>query len=514
MLFIEVTAAVDAAGTQQSFYFATAGDNHKGKTTEATDTPANTFFKDKLLDPGTIGINAYSNGRTGGFTKLDTGQIDLNNINGTFDIWRTYNFASLPVVIRSGSQTAAYPAGVTTLLNGTADAIETTFKRTTIRLRDKQYIFQVPLLTTQYAGTNVLPAGLEGTASDIKGKVKPRVYGSVKNILPPCVNTSLLTYQVSDGAVSDISAVYDKGVLITKGADYANSTLLQAAAPGAGTYITCFAEGYFRLGTSPTGQVTADVLQGANAAARTTAQIMKAICLAAGLSAGSISVADVTALDTANSSVIGVWIDSAGSVQSILDTVAASVGGWYGFDSTGVLRMGQLTAPSGTPLFSLYEYNILQGIELKPAKDTGMPVWRATVNYNKMWQVQNDSDFAGAVATARRALLKEEFRSEPSSDVSIKTQWTLADEYTVDTLLTVQADAAAEAARLLALFKVRRDVFEIPIALSIFTQYNPTIMSVISVQHPRFEMSAGKLFRLLGYRIELANNRVVLTLWG
>jgi hypothetical protein len=42
-------------------------------------------------------------------------------------------------------------------------------------------------------------------------------YGVVKNVPAPCVNTSKLIYQVNDGAVDSIDAVYDRGVPLLVG---------------------------------------------------------------------------------------------------------------------------------------------------------------------------------------------------------------------------------------------------------------------------------------------------------
>ena len=149
-----------------------------------------------------------------------------------------------------------------------------------MRLKDKQQIFTLPALAVRYAGSNVLPDGLEGTSTDLKGKVKPRTFGAVFNVPPPLANTAKLTYEV--GPCQSISSVYDRGLALTPGADFATSALLQAASPAVSTYITCLAEGYFRLGSTPAGQITADVAQGATAANQTVGQIIKQLALNAG----------------------------------------------------------------------------------------------------------------------------------------------------------------------------------------------------------------------------------------
>lgn len=507
MILIELTAAVDSAGTLQTFYLST-----DSFVTAPADTPANTAFTPCLIVPGSLGIHAFADGRTGGATKLETGDIVIANVDGQFDAWLNYSFDGRPVVIRTGTS-GAYPGAFPAVLTGTVESIEADWRKLTIRLRDKQWLLQKPALTTLYAGSNSLPNGLEGVAGDLKGKPKPKVYGTVFNVAPPFVNTSKLTYQVSNSAVTDIAAVYDRGALITKGADYATNALLQAAAPAAGTYITCFAEGYFRLGTTPAGQITADVVQGAAVANRTVAQIIKLLALDAGLTSGEISAADVTALDSANSSVVGIYLDGSITYQQAIDQFAASVGAWYGFDAAGVLRMGQLASPSGTPVLTLYDYDVHDGIERRPLKDNGVPVWRATVRHTKLFTVQ-PTDLAGAVTAPTRAYLAEPYRYESAEDTAIKTQWLLAQPLSVDTLLTVAADAATEAARLLALHKVRRDLFDVPVTLDILTNNSLKLMDVVAVQLARFGMDSGKSFRLIGIRVELDKSRVILSLWG
>lgn len=508
MITIELTGAIDAAGTLQTFYYST-----DRFVTKPTDTPANTAFTPNVLDAGSIGVHSFSDGMTAGTTKFEVGEVVLANSDGSLDALLEYSFDGRSIVIRSGDPTDAYPSAWSTVYSGTMDGVEPTWDKIVIRMRDKQYILNLPVLTTTYAGNNSLPNGLEGTVDDLKGKVKCRTYGKVYNIVPNFVNTSKLTYQCNDGAVASIDAVYDKGAAFTPGADYANSTLLQAAATAAGTFDTCIAEGYFRLGTTPAGLVTADVTQGANAAARTVAQIVKSLALSAGLASGEISSADVTALDTANASVVGIYLNDETTFQAAMDQLLNSVGAYAGFDGPGVLRMGVLLTPTGTAVVSLQEYNIFDGIELRKPKNNGIPIWRAVVNHSKIYSVQG-SDLAGGVTTPRRAYLQSEYRSIKSDDTSIKTQWLLSNEYSVNTLLTNSTDATTEANRLLALYKVRRDLLDIPCDASVFYDNSLKLGDVVEVVVDRFTYTSGKKFRLIGYNLDLTTNTVILQVWG
>lgn len=505
MILIELTAAIDAAGTTQTFYLST-----DSFVTAPTDTPANTAFTPCLMSPGSLGMNAYSDGRTSGATRLETGEIVVANADGQFDAWLNYSFDGRACVIRSGID-GAYPAAFPAVLTGTVDSIEADWRKIVIRLRDKAWLLELPAFEGRYLGNNSLPNGLEGTADDLKGRVKPRAYGRVMNIAPPCVNTSRLIYET--GLCNSVDALYDRGLALTAGAVYTSQVDMEANAPTAGQYRAWPAGGYVRLGSTPTGLITADVTQGAAASNRTCAQMLKHLAEDAGLTSGEISSADVTALDSANSNVLGIWLEGEITFREAMDKIVTSIGAWYGFDSAGVLRMGQLTAPGGTPVLTLYDFDIHDGIERRPLKDNAVPIWRAVCRHTRNWTVQA-SDLAGAVTDARRAILAEQWRAENSDDTAIKTQWLLAEELERDTLLTSAANAATEAARLLALYKVRRDLYDVPVTLDILTAYSLKLMDVVELQLSRFGMGGGKSFRIIGIRVELDKHRAILSLWG
>ena len=273
------------------------------------------------------------------------------------------------------------------------------------------------------------------------------------------------------------------------------------------------AEALFRLGTSPSGQVTADVTEGANAAARTAGQVLRRMAIATGLTAGEINAADVAALDALNSSVVGIVVDGDSAGQAAMDLVAASVGAWYGFDGMGMLRMGVLTAPTGTPALELLEFDIGAEIERRPARDNGIPAWRVVVNYARNWTVQN-SDIAGSVTPARRSFLGLANRSANSVDATVKVKYLLSDELTADTLLATAAAAQTEADRLKGLYAVRRDIFEVPVDARLLQKTPLFFMDVVRVTYGRFGLDAGKLFRVIGIRPELKDQKVTLSLWG
>lgn len=509
MILVEITAAVDAAGTVTTLYLA---DSHF--ITAPTDTPANTAFLQVLTEPGSIGLHAYSDGKTtGGATKLETGEIVVANVDGQFDGWLDYGFDGRKVTIRYGSG-GIYPDDFQTLFTGTLEGQpEVTWGQIVFRLRDKQYLFTAPALTTRYAGTNVLPLGFEGTPADVLGKVKPVVLGAVFNVPAVLVNTSKFTYQLNDGPLASVGAVYDSGLALTFGTDFATKELMQAAAPAAGAYNTCLAEGFIQLGSTPAGLVTADAVQGASSADRTVGQILRRLA-ARTVSLPEISAADVSALDAVSNALAGIWLaDESTTIQSAMDQVAASIGAWYSFDEQGVLRMGVLAEPAGDPVFEIQAHHAWEAIERRPARDNDVPVWRLSLKYGRNWSVQT-SGLAGAVSADRRAYLSLASRSVVASDGDVKKKHLLATDMIVDGLLVNAADAATEANRQLQLQKANRSIFDVPMSLDVLAGAPVSLMSVVRLTVPRFGLDAGKLFRVIGRRLDLATNQITFTVWG
>jgi hypothetical protein len=174
--------------------------------------------------------------------------------------------------------------------------------------------------------------------------------------------------------------------------------------------------------------------------------------------------------------------------------------------------MGRLEAPGGPPVCDLQDLDVLD-IERRPARDGDLPAWSYTVRHSRLWAVQG-SDLAAGVGAARRAYLASEYRAERAEDATVKVQRLLAAEETADTLLTSAADAAAEASRRLALFKARRDFFDVTVPADLLATPGLRIGAVVKLTNLRFGLSAGRLFLVLGLKLELARNRATLTLWG
>jgi hypothetical protein len=482
------------------------------------------YYSPRIRQPANFRRDIFSTGTTGGSSRIGWGELVLVNLDGDLDGLADWGFDGRSVVLRIGDDGAAY-GSFTTVLTGTVEQAEYTWDAVTFRIRDRQEELDKAIQANKYGGTNSLPSGLDGTADDIKGQPKPLAWGRVYNVAPPAVNTSRLVYQVNDGAVSDVPACYDRGVSLTRGADYTSQADMEVNSPAAGNYRVWPAGGYFRLGSSPSGQITADVVQGSTAAACTVGQIVKAIVTGpGGIALADVVTSDITALDAANPAEVGVWVADHTNIREVLDQLAASVGAWWGFDRQGRFRIRRFEAPSGSPVVTLKSFGQMAttasdgdilSLERVASNDTGrgVPAYRVTLSYGKNWTTQAN-DLAGSVTAARRAWLAEEFRTVVSTDTAVQVPHLLAEALEFESLIVDPTAAQAEADRLLTLHKTRRD------RLKVSVKFGPDVAGlidlgdVVSVQINRFGYSAGKLFRVTGLGYDAAASVLDMDLWG
>jgi hypothetical protein len=486
-----------------------------GFTTRGTDTPANTLIEGRVRQPALLRRDIFDIGTTGGASRVGFGELVLANEDGALDAFRTYGLDGRELVVRVGDPTAAYPAGWSVLFRGTMEQADTSLSDVTIRLRDRQAFAEQPLQRTRFGGTNQLPDGTDGTEGDLKDKPKPILLGWVYNIKPPCVNTSRLIYQVHDGAIRDVMAVYDSGALLARDVDYTDSVELFAQEPAPGTYRVLKAGGLFRVGSSPIGQLTCDAVQGEWPVDRTASAMFRRVLEDyAGVDPADIASADLTALDAQAPYQLGFWYEQPVQVQDVLDQIAASVGAWWASDTDGTLRIVRLDAPSGTPALSILPDQVLQFRRIPTSDaDRSLPVHRVTVQCRRNYTVQT-SGLVGSVRPARRARLANAWQDATATDPAVLTVHPLSPERTVQTGMACFADGVTEAARLLALYGTARDRYELTIATDTATLGAIDLGAVVEFTFPRYDLASGRLFRVIGYELNPVAATASVTLWG
>lgn len=271
-----------------------------------------------------------------------------------------------------------------------------------------------------------------------------------------------------------------------------------------------------RLGTKPVKAITVDATAQASAANQTTAQALKAIALDAGIDAGAIESADVTALDAAAPQPVAEYLPTGDtrSARSVMDVVAASVGAWYAFDATGRLRMGRLIAPSGTPALTLTEDSIFEVQRTQAGDDgSGVPTWRCTVRYAPSIVVQTTDQLVGSVTDDQAGFVSRELREVASEDETVLDVHPGAPERMFDTRLLTEADAADEATRRQSLYGTRRDLLRVRVPLTAAVAGAP-LGGVVSITWPKLGLAAGRSTLLIGMETEWARDQAWLLLWG
>lgn len=514
MIYVVELQYLDTAdSTLKTAYYAT-----EGFASKPSATPANVYFAPRVIDPALIRRDLFDVGTTGGASRIGYGELVLDNTDGALDVFNTWAVDGRTLRIRViANADAAYPSASVMLFTGTMEQAEVSASTVRVRIRDRQLITTSAFQPNKYAGTNALPNGLEGLDSDLKGKPKPKLLGGVFGIEPVPVNTSKLIFQVNDGAIRDVMALYDSGALLSRNVpdfDYADEATMLATAPAAGTYRVWKAGGMLRLGSSPVGQLTADVLQGITPASRTAASMWQIVLTAAGISPSDISAADFAALNLATRATLGFYYRDETTLQAVLDDIARSIGAWWASDVNGVMRMQRLTAPSGTPVLVCNGANIVEGsLQRVPLSEGGLPSYRTVVRGVRNYTVQTNG-LVGIVGAARRARLAQPWQDGISTDSAVQTTYLLANELTVETGLQCLAAVQAEAARLLALYSVKRDRFELQLRADMTTLALIDLGVVVTLQWTRFGLNAGKLFRVIGYQLDPTTQTISLTVWG
>lgn len=485
-----------------------------GYTSRPTDSPANTAYPEIVADPGRFRRDLFGPGRTMGQSEVDYGEIVLNNAGGEIDAWKDYALTGREVRVYSIASRSSALSSRVLLLRANVEALNARRALTqwTLRLRGRRLDLERPMQTVLYAGTT---SGADETAeggADLAGQVKPRVFGKVFNARPRLVNQNFQLYQVSAAALSAV-AVYDGGVPLSLESDVTTlGDLCDGEIPG-GEYRSALNLGIVRV-RSTSSMITCDATEGATAADRYPGAVAQRILLAAGIDGADITSAGFDALDAAAAYEVGIYVDSDLAALTVLREVVQSAGGWVSPNGAGVFEAGQLAAPA-SPTATIGANGYFDddiNLALNP-DTTGIPAWRVIVRYARNYQVQAGAGVYPCVSESRKDFLRAEWRQAIAEDTDVLAAYPLAPELTFDTLLTDADDAAAEAARRHALYKVNRDLIgPVPVLLDDEADYPAG--GIVSVVHPRLGLASGKPMVIAGRRLRLADEMCDLTLWG
>jgi len=324
---------------------------------------------------------------------------------------------------------------------------------------------------------------------------------------PPDVD---LLYQVHDGKIDAIAAVYDGGALLKFGKNYRDFASLNGAATVGGTYDTCLKEGLFKLASTPKFDVTCDVKGDRGAGYNdTVASIVKRLVTDyASVPRKLIKQASFASFEALQPATVGIYItDSGVSVAQILNDLCQGVGAWWGFGRDGRIALGRVSSPQGRQAETFGEEDILQIDRLNLPYDR--PHYKITVAFRRNWS-PNGGQLAGYAK--KKQFRQAEYRFAKAFDVDIRRRNLLAkDEAPILSHFARKSDAEKEAKRLLKLYGEVRALYKITVKSS---GYLKDIGDIVRIKYPRWGLKRGKPFLIVAVRADTSRNRVELTCFG
>lgn len=460
------------------------------------DTPADTYYDERVDQPLYFGRSIVGD-RIGGLAT-ETGEMRLANGDGGLDAWvDRFAFDARRAVVRIGDDDFALDE-YGTIFDGAMHDVEADEQGVVIRVRTKRAALASAIAATFYTGAG----GAEG-GDDIKGRMKPLCWGKVFNVPAIPVDIPNLLYQVHNGLINDVPAVYDRGIALTK----------VGGTPSPGQYSVDAAAGTFTLGGTPAGLVTADVagrVNGSSVYLTQLADIVQDILLTYGpLSSGDLDADSFTALNAAQPATMGLWLQEPVNVDQVVHELLAAAHCFGTFTPLSVFRVGQFAAPAASTDVSIDAEDI-SAVSRVPLPDALSPlVWRYRVGWARNYVVQ--TDLASGVSDARRAFAAAEQRIAAAADAALTIVWQLArDPEPLPSYFALEADAEAEAARMLALLQDPHALYTIRCKPALWTL---NVNDTVRVSYPRYRLNGGALCRVVGIELDAAENATVLTVF-
>lgn len=467
VMLVEVKAY--SGGSEVTRYF-----SNRGFTSTPTDTPANTSYEDILRTVPQI-RSLLAEVFTGK-SFVSFGDLIVDNSSGVRDSWLTDSWDGRDVNLFLGDP--SWPkSDFRTVFMGSVEDISAQDTRTLqIRIRDRQYLFEVPVSLNRVGGS--------GTTKDQR---IPIAYGEVKNVQPVLIDAAARKYQWHDGQVQSVDAVYDNGVAIaTYTADLTLGTIsLTAAATGV---ITLDGKGSKTGGTYV--NKIADIAQ-------------RIILERTVITSGSIDSATVSTLNTDAPGVAGVYFSRDNTtVLQALDEVLGKSGAYFTIDRVGKVSFGLFKAPAGTAVVSLTDDDYELGSLM--LKRRIVPLKSVRVGYARFHTTGNYGT-AAALTEAQRQRLSDDYLVAYQV-TSGATGFAMAvDGDIAGTPYAASGDAATEATRRAALWGVLRRVFSLR---GFLAPQQVKLGDVVSVDFSRYGLSGGVLARVVALSESTTNNRI------
>lgn len=466
-----------------------------------------------LVQPANLELSVSRDLR-GGLGDLSAGRIEFANDG-------SYNFlkGAAPKAVRTyvGWTDATTFAEFEQVFDGIGNfarvlTLSSRPARVTVDVYDARLLLRDNVQETTYAGTNSGATGYQGTPNDLKGKPVPLALGDLSkaNVPAPMVNRSTLTHQLGEGPLHSEVAVYNRGqnASLTDKGDSTGATF-DAVTVSATEYATDLARGYLRRPSFSGALATFDLkglVDGDGVLMDTVPVLVKYLLQRRGVSGAKIG-PTFDALVAPQK--VGLWTGSTPtSYQSVITSLARSIGAWVLPDALGVWQIGLIEAPTGNPITVLDDDEIVSletevGVPLEP-------VYRVVGKYAQNYQVLEGSDVAPAIeGTDRAAYVAERWRTaEWLAPAGFKDTYRDAVEVELETALVEEADCQALVDRWGSLFVPGRDAVRV-----VTPMQSLPLWSEVRVSYS--QQSFDKVMRVVRVRPSQPKlHLMTVTLWG
>ncbi|MGE0154810.1 MAG: hypothetical protein AB7R90_19490 [Reyranellaceae bacterium] len=470
------------------------------------DSPANTAWEHRLLQPLLLSRTLPLAPGEGGIVGFAEGsEVELANADGGLDVAvLSYAVDGRPVTVRAVSPGAAY-ADAALLFAGTALGWRLADRqRVVLAVRGKTHLLNAALQSDLYPGSG---NDDEDGDADLANLPRPLAFGYCQNATPRLVSAFELLYQAHDGPIEDLPAVYDGGVALTPGSDHPDVATLLAATVTAGTFDTCLAEGYFRLGSNPVYDVTCDIEgdKTGGTFAADSAAIARRMLIRAGIDPLEIDGDAFDALSGAQAAPVGYFVREPVAAGAAIAELLAGIGAFLGETAAGLFTVDRLEAPDAAS--DTIDETALLDMGMAPLPEEVAPcVWRIGVTWGINWTPQNIQLDAANIPAARLAFIRVAARVAVAFDTDRQAIHRMAQDYVgvrppVAGFFRDEADAQAEAERLLALWAPGRQVLTLDVTDEI---HQPAIGDQYAVTSERYGLDAGAPCRVFGIAFDAA----------
>lgn len=494
ILVLRITAAIDAIGTLQSWYFT----DGRGWVTRPTDTPPRTHIAPRLMSGGYFRREMFAGDGLFGAVRAGWGEFVVANADGKWlgDIAHEgtqYGWDGQAFALWAGDEDGDFPADFVQVGAGSIRSVKLGLQTASVVIRDDMDRLNKPILTRTFLGTG----GLEGDAS-LAGKRAARSFGDTLPVPCTLVDAGKLIYHVCDGvsALPSAATAHDGGVALTMGPVYASTADLLATAPGAGQ-ARFYGGGpcFVRLGSAPAYDVSCAPSDVRIVSAAVPAWLTQ-LAADAGLSVGTSTIINV---------VDYVPLDSSDTYLQIMARACKSEPAWFGFDALGTFKEGLISDPTaGSPVYTLRASNVLS-IERSAPPWFDVPVWRVNSRGWRNWMFGRQ--LAGAAPGYMR---REWYYSWTASDPSVQAKHQSALDFNTESPRPTFGGAAA----FLALHGTERDLLRVTCPASVALLSAVDLGDCVEVKYPRFGMHAGKKFMVVGIDAQWGARTVTYSLWG